>query len=41
MVAGIRWTETRYVFTTWAGKPVGPDRMTRLFRKLVAQPPPA
>jgi integrase len=31
-----RWTETGYVFTTRAGKPVGPDRMTRLFRKLVA-----
>jgi len=30
------WAETGYVFTTRAGKPVGPDRMTRLFRKLVA-----
>jgi integrase len=34
--AGTRWTETGYVFTTRAGKPVGPDRLTRLFRKLVA-----
>jgi integrase len=25
-----------YVFTTKTGKPFGPDRMTRLFRKLVA-----
>ena len=33
--AGGRWTETGYVFTTLAGKPVGPDRLTRLFRKLV------
>ncbi len=35
--AGPRWTETGYVFTTTAGKPVGPDRMTRLFRRLVAE----
>jgi integrase len=28
--------ERGYVFTTRAGKPVGPDRMTRLFRELVA-----
>jgi integrase len=34
--AGDRWTETGYVFTTQTGKPVGPDRMTRLFRRLVA-----
>jgi integrase len=31
-----RWTETGYVFTTKTGKPFGPDRMTRLFRTLVA-----
>jgi integrase len=30
-----KWTEAGYVFTTLAGKPVGPDRLTRLFRKLV------
>jgi integrase len=35
--AGTRWAETGYVFTTRAGKPVGPDRMTRLFRRLVAE----
>ena len=34
--AGPRWTETGYVFTTLTGEPVVPDRMTRLFRKLVA-----
>ena len=34
--AGTRWTETRYVFTTKTGKPFGPDRMTRLFRTVVA-----
>jgi len=33
--AGARWAETGYVFTTLTGKPVGPDRLTRLFRKLV------
>lgn len=33
--AGARWSETAYVFTTLTGKPVGPDRLTRLFRKLV------
>ena len=33
--AGDRWAGTRYVFTTRAGKPVGPDRMTRMFRTLV------
>jgi integrase len=35
--AGARWTETGYVFTTRTGKPVGPDRVTRLFRRLVAE----
>ena len=34
--AGTRWTETGYVFTTRTGGPVSPDRLTRLFRKLVA-----
>jgi integrase len=34
--AGPRWAGTGYVFTTQAGKPVGPDRMTRMFGKLVA-----
>jgi len=34
--AGTRWAQTGYVFTTPAGKPVAPDRMTRLFAKLVA-----
>jgi integrase len=34
--AGTRWTETGYVFTTPAGGPVAPDRLTRLFRALVA-----
>jgi hypothetical protein len=34
--AGTRWAETGYVFTTPAGGPVGPDRVTRLFRGLVA-----
>ena len=33
--AGDRWAGTGYVFTTRAGKPVGPDRMTRMFRTLV------
>jgi integrase len=33
--AGARWAETGYVFTTLTGKPLGPDRLTRLFRKLV------
>lgn len=33
--AGTRWTESRYVFTTRTGTPVGPDRLTRLFRRLV------
>jgi integrase len=35
-VAGGRWQDTGYVFTTRTGKPVGPDRLTRLFRRLVA-----
>ncbi len=35
--AGAGWAETGYVFTTRAGKPVGPDRLTRLFRRLVAE----
>lgn len=30
-----KWTETGYVFTALSGKPVGPDRLTRLFRKLI------
>ena len=34
--AGTRWTQTGYVFTSKTGKPFGPDRMTRLFAKLVA-----
>jgi len=34
---GSGWTQTGYVFTTRAGKPVGPDRMTRLFRALVTE----
>ncbi len=34
--AGTGWTETGYVFTTKTGKPFGPDRMTRLFAKVVA-----
>lgn len=34
--AGAGWAETGYVFTTRTGKPVGPDRLTRLFRRLVA-----
>jgi integrase len=36
VTAGTRWTQTGYVFTTKTGKPFGPDRMTRLFRTLVA-----
>jgi integrase len=35
--AGAGWVETGYVFTTPLGKPVGPDRLTRLFRRLVAE----
>jgi integrase len=34
--ARTRWTQTGYVFTTKTGKPFRPDRMTRLFAKLVA-----
>ncbi len=34
--AGVRWQDTGYVFTTRTGKPVGPDWLTRLFRRLVA-----
>jgi integrase len=34
--AGSLWADTGYVFTTAMGKPVGPDRLTRLFRRLVA-----
>jgi len=33
--AGTGWDETGYVFTTRTGGPVGPDRVTRMFRKLV------
>jgi integrase len=35
--AGTGWAETGYVFTTRMGKPVGPDRLTRLFRRLVTE----
>jgi integrase len=34
--AGARWAETGYVFTAPVGGAVGPDRVTRLFRELVA-----
>ena len=34
--AGTRWTQTGYVFTNRTGKPAAPDRMTRVFAKLVA-----
>jgi len=34
--AGARWQETGYVFTTRYGAPVAPDRLTRIFRRLVA-----
>jgi integrase len=34
--AGTRWTQTGYVFVNRGGEPVAPDRMTRLFAKLVA-----
>jgi integrase len=30
-----KWTESGFVFATLAGKPVGSDRLTRVFRKLV------
>ena len=36
VAAGTRWAGSGYVFATRAGKPVGPDRVTRLFRRLVA-----
>jgi integrase len=35
--AGTGRAETGYVFTTRTGKPVGPDRLTRLFRRLVTE----
>ncbi|HLJ98317.1 MAG TPA: tyrosine-type recombinase/integrase [Streptosporangiaceae bacterium] len=35
--SGREWQETGYVFTTRAGTPLGPDRLTRLFRGLVAR----
>ena len=35
--AGSRWAETGYVFTTRTGKPIGPDWLTRMFRRLVAE----
>ena len=35
--AGSRWADTGYVFTTATGKPVGPDRLTRLYRRLVTE----
>jgi len=35
--AETRWTQTGYVFTTKTGKPFGPDPVTRLFRRLVAE----
>jgi integrase len=34
--AGTRWTETGYTFTSVTGTPFRPDRMTRMFAKLVA-----
>jgi site-specific recombinase XerD len=34
--AGTRWAGTGCVFTTRTGKPVAPDRMTHVFRELVA-----
>jgi integrase len=33
--AGAGWAEAGYVFTTLTGRPVRPDWLTRLFRKLV------
>jgi integrase len=33
--AADRWTESGYIFTAVTGKPVGPDRLTRLFHRLV------
>jgi hypothetical protein len=35
--AGIRWAGTGHVFTTRAGKLIGPDRLARLFHRLVAE----
>jgi integrase len=35
--AGAGWAESGYVFTTSAGKPVAPDWLTRMFRRLVAE----
>jgi integrase len=37
VAAGTGWAETGYVFTTRTGKPVGPDRLTRLFRRLIIE----
>ena len=37
VAAAARWQDTGYVFTTKTGKPVGPDRLTRLFRRLVGR----
>ncbi|HXL90377.1 MAG TPA: tyrosine-type recombinase/integrase [Streptosporangiaceae bacterium] len=34
--AGTRWAEAGYAFTTVTGTPFRPDRMTRMFAKLVA-----
>jgi integrase len=34
--AGNKWAESGYVFASLTGGPVGPDRLTRLFRRLVA-----
>jgi len=33
--AGARWVQAEYVFTIPVGRPVAPDRVTRLFRDLV------
>jgi integrase len=35
--AGTRWADSGYVFTTAIGKPIGPDRLTRMFRILVTE----
>ena len=35
--AGAGWAKSGYVFTTPAGRPVAPDGLTRLFRRLVAE----
>ena len=34
--AGGGWTKTGFVFTARTGKPIGPDSLSRLFRRLVA-----